>query len=65
MIAGLPKEKRPPAGMVSLHIWSIAHGIASLFARGDGARRKIPMSPEELLEAGILVYLRGLGIGSD
>ncbi len=65
LIATLPKEKRPPAGMVSLHTWSIAHGIASLFARGDAARRKIPMSPEELLEAGILVYLRGLGIGSD
>jgi hypothetical protein len=33
-----------------------------LFARGDAGRRKLPMSPEELLEAGVLVYLRGLGI---
>ncbi len=58
----LPKQGRPPASMVALHVWSLSHGIASLFARGDGARRKLPMSPEELLEAGVLVYLRGLGL---
>jgi hypothetical protein len=39
----------------------MAHGIASLFGRGDGARRALPMSPAELLEAHMLVYLRGLG----
>ena len=50
--------------MVALHIWSMSHGIASLFGRGDAARRPLPMSPEELLEAGVLVYLRGLGIGA-
>jgi AcrR family transcriptional regulator len=54
---------RPPAGMVGLHAWALAHGVASLFARGDDARRKLPMAPEELLEAGFLVYLRGLGYG--
>ena len=31
----LPPSKRPPALMVALHIWSLAHGIASLFGRGD------------------------------
>lgn len=56
--AGAP---RPPALMMALHIWSLSHGIASLFARGDGARRKLPMAPEELLEAAVLVYLKGLG----
>jgi AcrR family transcriptional regulator len=56
---------RPPAGMVGLHAWALAHGIASLFGRGDAARRKLPMAPEELLEAGFLVYLRGLGYGGD
>ncbi|MGI9383442.1 MAG: TetR-like C-terminal domain-containing protein, partial [Methyloligellaceae bacterium] len=61
LVARLPKGSRPPAGMVSLHIWSLAHGIASLFARGDPARRKLPMTPEELLEAGFLIYLDGLG----
>ena len=35
----LPKDKRPPALMMALHIWSLSHGIASLFARGDAARR--------------------------
>jgi AcrR family transcriptional regulator len=58
----LPANGRPPAAMVALHIWSLSHGIAGLFARGDDARRKLPMSPEELLEAGILVYLQGLGL---
>ena len=47
---------------MALHIWSLAHGIASLFGRGDRARRKLPMAPEDLLEAGMLVYLRGLGL---
>jgi AcrR family transcriptional regulator len=57
----LPARRRPPALMMSLHIWSIAHGIASLFGRGDAGRRKLPMSPQELLEAAVLVYLQGLG----
>jgi AcrR family transcriptional regulator len=62
LIAQLPASKRPPALMVALHIWAVSHGIASLFARGDGAQRKLPMTPEELLEAAVLVYLRGLGL---
>ena len=48
--------------MMSLHIWALSHGVASLFARGDSGRRRLPMSAEELLEAGVLVYLRGLGL---
>jgi AcrR family transcriptional regulator len=36
-------------------------GAASLFGRGDAGRRQLPMPPEELLEAGVLVYLRGFG----
>jgi AcrR family transcriptional regulator len=59
-----PPQSRPPALMVALHIWSMSHGIASLFGRGDAARRTLPMSPEELLEAAMLVYLRGLGLPS-
>jgi AcrR family transcriptional regulator len=62
LVATLPANKRPPAMMMALHIWSMAHGIASLFGRGDAARRALPMSPEDLLEAGVLVYLQGLGI---
>lgn len=58
----LPQEKRPPALMMALHIWAMSHGIASLFARTGGAQRALPMSPEDLLEAGVLVYLSGLGL---
>lgn len=60
VIATLPEAKRPPAMMMALHIWSLSHGIAALFARGDGARRPIPMSPEDLLDAAVLIYLDGL-----
>jgi hypothetical protein len=60
--AQMPQKGRPPALMLALHIWSLAHGIASLFGRGDAARRTLPMLPEELLEAGVLVYLCGLGV---
>ncbi len=63
LVATMPRERRPPASMVSFHVWALSHGVASLFARGDEGRRKLPMSPEELLEAGVLVYLRGLGTG--
>ena len=59
--ASMPAGKRPPAMMMALHIWSLSHGIASLFARGDAARRPLPMSPEELLEAAVLIYFEGLG----
>jgi len=62
LVANAPAGKRPPAAMMALHVWALSHGIASLFARGDQGRRSLPMSPEELLEAGVLVYLQGLGI---
>ena len=60
-----PGVPRPPALMMALHIWSMAHGIASLFGRGDGLRRKLPMSAEDLLEAAALIYLKGLGFPTD
>jgi AcrR family transcriptional regulator len=62
LCAEVPAQQRPPALMLALHIWAMSHGVASLFGRGDAARRSLPMSPEELLEAGVLVYLRGLGL---
>jgi AcrR family transcriptional regulator len=60
--AAAPKPGRPPALMVALHVWAMAHGVASLFGRGDAGRRKLPMSPEDLLEAGLLLYLQSLGL---
>ena len=62
LVALMPPKGRPPALMVALHVWSLTHGIASLFSRGDAARRALPMPPEDLLEAAVLIYLRGLGL---
>lgn len=62
LCAGLPVERRPPSLMMALHIWALSHGIASLFVRPDPSRRKLPMPAEELLEAGILLYLQSLGL---
>jgi AcrR family transcriptional regulator len=61
LVSQLPPGRRPPAMMMSLHVWSMAHGIASLFGRGDSGRRSLPMSAEELLESEMLIYLQGLG----
>ena len=61
LVGSLPADKRPPALMMSLHVWSLSHGIASLFGRGDAGRRTLPMTAEELLESAMLVYLQGLG----
>lgn len=61
LISEMPEDRRPPALMMSLHVWAMSHGIASLFGRGDQARRKVPMQPDDLLEAGLLIYLEGIG----
>lgn len=60
--ATLSKDRRPPSLMMALHIWSMAHGIASLFVKEVPSRRKLPMAAEELLEAGMLIYLQSLGL---
>ena len=57
----IPPEKRPPPQMFSAHIWAMSHGVVELFARGNPGRQS-PFSPEDLLESGIGVYLRGLGL---
>ena len=56
----LPEGRRPPASMVSAHIWAMSHGVVELYMRGQGARG--PWPPEDLLETGIGIYLRGLGL---
>jgi hypothetical protein len=61
LVTVLPAGKRPPTMMMSLHVWAMAHGIASLFGRGDAGRRSLPMTAEELLESEMLIYLQGLG----
>ncbi|WP_112323135.1 TetR/AcrR family transcriptional regulator [Oceanibium sediminis] len=61
LIARMPKDKRPPASMVSNHIWAMSHGVVELFSRGQPGT-KTPFAPEDLLESGIGIYLRGLGL---
>ena len=57
----IPPEKRPPPQMFSAHIWAMSHGVVELFARNQPGARS-PFSPEDLLESGIGIYLRGLGL---
>jgi len=62
LTAALPRERRPPSLMMALHVWALSHGIAALFVHPTPSRRKLPMSPEDLLEAGVLIYLQSLGL---
>ncbi|MCB1443226.1 MAG: TetR/AcrR family transcriptional regulator [Methyloceanibacter sp.] len=61
----LPADKRPPMRLVALHVWTMSHGVASLFIQEGSAARKVPLSPEEVLESGLLIYLKGLGVLPD
>ncbi len=57
----IPPDRRPPPQMFSAHVWAMSHGVVELFARGSAGTRS-PFSPEDLLETGIGIYLRGLGL---
>lgn len=61
----LPASARPPGDLMSLHVWAMSHGIATLFSDGKPGRGKVPMTGEEIMEAGILIYLKGLGVIPD
>lgn len=60
LFAHLPPERRPPSSMVSAHVRALSHGVVELFARPGAAASGY--SPEDLLETGIGIYLRGLGL---
>jgi AcrR family transcriptional regulator len=62
LLRALPEAERPPVRLMSLHIWAISHGVATLFAQGAPETKKLPISAEEILESAMLVYLKGLGI---
>ncbi|APE43301.1 TetR family transcriptional regulator [Sulfitobacter alexandrii] len=57
----IPDDRRPPASMFSAHIWAMSHGVVELFARNSPGRAS-PFPPDDLLETGIGIYLRGLGL---
>lgn len=57
----MPEGRRPPPAVFSAHVLAMSHGVVELYMRGaPGA--KSPFPPEDLLEAGIGIYLRGLGL---
>ena len=59
---GSPAEAR----QIALHMWALAHGIATLAASGAGAGKGLlsPDDAKKLLEAGCAIYLAGLRIGA-
>ncbi|MEX0285382.1 MAG: TetR/AcrR family transcriptional regulator [Paracoccaceae bacterium] len=57
----IPEDRRPPASMFSAHIWAMSHGVVELYARNAPGTQS-PFPPEDLLETGIGIYLRGLGL---
>ncbi|MBB1490093.1 MULTISPECIES: TetR/AcrR family transcriptional regulator [unclassified Paracoccus (in: a-proteobacteria)] len=61
LFARLPTARRPPATMVANHVWAMSHGVVELFGRGRPGARS-PISADEMLESGVLIYLRGLGV---
>ena len=62
LAAQIPADRRPPVMMMAYHLWALSHGVTALFGRGDEARRRAPISAEDLLEAGAAIYLRGVGL---
>ena len=57
----VPADQRPPPQMFASHVWAMSHGVVELFARGNPGAMG-PFSAEDLLETGIGIYLRGLGL---
>ncbi|MGI4797186.1 MAG: TetR/AcrR family transcriptional regulator [Janthinobacterium lividum] len=56
-------QQKPPGLMMALHVWSMTHGIADLYvSHGEDGGGQLLVSPKELLEAGLLVYLQALEI---
>ncbi|MFV0293420.1 MAG: TetR/AcrR family transcriptional regulator [Paracoccus sp. (in: a-proteobacteria)] len=60
----LPEKDRPPARMMANHIWAMSHGVVELFARNKQGARS-PISAEDMLRSGVLIYLRGLKLIGD
>lgn len=61
LFARLAPGRRPPATMVANHVWALSHGVVELFGRGRPGTRS-PIGAAEMLESGVLIYLRGLGV---
>lgn len=62
LLERVPAAQRPPVDLMSFHIWALSHGTATLFAERSLGRGRVPISSDDVLESGVLVYLRGLGV---
>lgn len=63
LFQGQDEAARLPTRLVANHIWSMSHGIVELFTRGT-LDKMSDMSPEDMLAAAGLIYLRGLGVST-
>lgn len=61
LAAAIPEHRRPPPAMFAAHIQALSHGIVELHTRNP-ANPRSPFAAEDLLESGIGIYLRGLGV---
>lgn len=61
LAAQIPEHRRPPPAMFAAHIQAMSHGIVELHTRNP-ANPRSPFAAEDLLESGIGIYLRGLGL---
>lgn len=61
LVSHIPPDRRPPASMISNHIWALSHGVVELFARQTSGT-KAQFTADDLLESGVGIYLRGLGL---
>ena len=57
----IPADRRPPASMITNHVWALSHGVVELFDR-HSAGTKSQFTADDLLETGVGIYLRGLGL---
>lgn len=64
LFARLPADRRPPSSMVANHIWAMSHGVVELFGRSRPGARS-PIGADQMLESGVLIYLKGLGVIPD
>jgi hypothetical protein len=61
LVEKIPEDRRPPSRMISAHIWAMSHGVVEIFGRASPGQ-KSPFAEDDLLESGIGIYLRGLGL---
>ncbi len=64
LVAQSPSRDFPPTDLVCEHIWALSHGVVELFDRRTmgGTER---LDTYHILDTGVSIYLRGLGLGDE